>query len=87
MVGVREFYEKDGQMLVRRAVLPEGAGQGPPCCRAAWTHPQTLCLRATYCPPNLIASQPGKKGISLPEEQWTRLLAGLPGLAAALEAA
>lgn len=30
---------------------------------------------------------PGQKGISLPEEQWTRLLGGLPGLAAALEAA
>ncbi|PRW20186.1 transcriptional coactivator p15 [Chlorella sorokiniana] len=30
---------------------------------------------------------PGQKGISLPEEQWTRLLGGLPGLAAALDAA
>ncbi|KAI7839951.1 hypothetical protein COHA_006345 [Chlorella ohadii] len=30
---------------------------------------------------------PGQKGISLPEEQWARLLGGLPGLAAALEAA
>lgn len=30
---------------------------------------------------------PGQKGISLPEDQWARLLGGLPGLAAALEAA
>lgn len=30
---------------------------------------------------------PGSKGISLPEEQWARLVAGLPGLAAALDAA
>lgn len=30
---------------------------------------------------------PGQKGISLPEEQWARLLSGLPGLAAAADAA
>lgn len=29
---------------------------------------------------------PGQKGISLPEEQWTRLLSGMPVLAAALAA-
>lgn len=30
---------------------------------------------------------PGQKGISLPEEQWARLMSGLPALAAALSAA
>jgi hypothetical protein len=29
---------------------------------------------------------PGQKGISLPEEQWAKLLGGLPGLEAALQA-
>lgn len=44
-INIREYYEKEGQML------------------------------------------PGQKGISLPEEQWARLLGALPGLTAALEAA
>lgn len=30
---------------------------------------------------------PGQKGISLPEDQWAKLLAGLPGLQAAVDAA
>lgn len=30
---------------------------------------------------------PGKKGIALSEEQWAKLLAGLPALAAALQGA
>jgi hypothetical protein len=30
--------------------------------------------------------KPGSKGISLPEEQWGRLEAGLPGLRAAMDA-
>jgi hypothetical protein len=30
---------------------------------------------------------PGQKGISLPEDQWAKLLSGLPGLAEALDRA
>ena len=33
------------------------------------------------------APKPGKKGISLGPDQWARLVAGLPALAAALAAA
>lgn len=107
MVGVREFYEKDGQMLVRAKAatpcthgpLPQCVGGGlqlaprmlvaPPSVRPP--HPLRLrTARASHLHMQTAQShlpQPGKKGISLPEEQWARLLAGLPGLAAALEAA
>jgi hypothetical protein len=44
---------------------------------------QSLVQPACYALPACV--QPGKKGISLSEDQWAKLLAGLPGLAAALD--
>lgn len=101
MVNIREYYEKVRcgccaprcacWALLEAHTLPGGntpARAGSADC-VPW---HCLACRPRTRPPAACPVQdgemlPGKKGISLPEEQWTRLLAGLPGLVAALEAA
>ncbi|KAL4451272.1 hypothetical protein ABPG77_009344 [Micractinium sp. CCAP 211/92] len=111
-VGIREYYEKDGQQLPGKkgislspdqfALLRQHAGELDAALRGRNTTFELQLSNKRKATINSFKGRfmvdlreyyekdgrlmPGQKGISLPEEQWARLVGGLPTLAAALAA-